>query len=320
MRQPTAASALLACAAALSIACASVDPKPFADFAGATAELREGADQALGSFAKPVRERAVGQIVEATDSAEGFREVRERYVLERDPPDSFSVDRSKLPLVFQLPVFSRGVYQLNSVVVDYASLLHQLALPETVPRDEIEKLAKELNANLVDVAKTIRPGQPVDSGSIALFSTAAAGATQAWLEAVRRRHLREAIEEDAPAIQGVSQLGREAVAIMGGLLDQEYDDAKQEAFRVLAGGPAGRSSEAARRKAAESLIAVDEAYLTRLAALDTLDRAYAALPAAHAELASAIGDPRLTLASIQQLYDAGRRLQRLHAELAAGGG
>jgi hypothetical protein len=319
MRKPAAAPALLACAAALGLGCASVDPKPFAAFAGATAQLREGADAALGSFVAPVRERAVAQIVEATASADGFRETRERYVLER-PAGSLVPDRSKLALVFQLPVFSQGVYQLNSVLVDYANLLHQLALPETVPKDEIEALAKQLNANLVDAAKTIRPGQAVDTGRIALFSTAAAAATQAWLESVRRRHLRDAIDEDRAAIEAVSQLGQEAVGIMGDLLQKEYDDAKAEPLRVLARGPTGRSSEAQRRKAAQSLIALDEAYLNRSSALETLDGAYRALPSAQAELASAVADPKLTLASIQQLYDAGRRLQRLHAELAGAGG
>lgn len=310
-----AAATALTLAVGLALGCASVDPKPFAAFAVSTQALREGADAALGQFTQPVRERAERAIVEASETPDGFREMRDRYSLKTNPPGSLKLDPRNLALVFQLPVFRSGVYGLNTVLVDYAVLLHQLALPERVPKDRIEQMARDLNANLADAAKAIRPGAAAGGQGIALFATGAAAATEQWLEWARRRYLKESIEQDGPAMAEVSRLGREATDLMAELLQQEYADAKQDLFRTLAprdGGPSG----AAKRKAAKALVDLDQAYITRLTALRTLAEAYATLPSAHAELRAAVGKPELTLASIQQLYDAGKRLERLHSELA----
>lgn len=306
------AASLLTVGAALGLGCASVSPQPFAAFAESTVQLREGADLALGQSTQPVRERAVVQIVEASSTRDDFFAMQETYTLEA-APESLRVDRSGLPLVLELPAFRTGVYELNTVLVDYAALLHQLALPELVPKPRIEQMAKDLNANLVDAAKVVQPD--VDTQSIALFATGAAAATEAWLESTRRCHLKAALEDDAPALDEVARLGREAVELMAALLNQEYDERKADLFRTLAPAPGGANT-AAKRKAAEALIALDEQYLTRMVALRTLRDAYAALPKAHAELISAVSDPELTLASITQIYDAGKRLERLHAELA----
>lgn len=313
-RRVATTATLLVLATGLGLGCASVNPMPFAEFVESTEQLREGADAALSHSMQSVRERAARQIVEASETQDGFRELRDRYSLETDPPGSLDLDHRNLALVFQLPVFRRGVYGLNTVLVDYATLLHQLALPELIPKERIEQMARDLNANLADAAKVIRPDAPVDGQRIALFVTGAAVATEVWLEWTRRRHLKQVIERDRPAMAEVSRLGREAIDIMAELLQQEYSEGKQDVFRTLApreGGP----SPGAKRQAAQALIELDEAYLTQLASLRTLAEAYGALPEAHAELLAAVGRPELTLASIKQLYDAGKRLERLHSEL-----
>ena len=111
-REPThrrvAISALVTLAVGLAVSCASVDPKPFAEFAESTEQLRAGADAAPGQSTQPVRERAARHIVEASETPDGFREMRTRYNLEVDPPDSLNLNHRNLALVFQLPVFRSG--------------------------------------------------------------------------------------------------------------------------------------------------------------------------------------------------------------------
>ncbi|MFQ5667815.1 MAG: hypothetical protein ACE5I7_15490 [Candidatus Binatia bacterium] len=297
--------------AVVALGCGAVEVRPFEEFAKAVGEVRQGADDALKHNAEQARARVVSELVQ--DSVAAPREVAVKYTLRQRQADPLEIAHEGLPLFFEARWFREGVYGLNTSIVDYAALLHELAKPELLPQEKFDKLAKQLNANLRDAAKALPAQKPIDPHKIGLFATAASGVTQSAIEWRRRRHLQRAIRDNQGAIDAVALLGRDAVNLAATQLWQEYGLRNQPLLVVLV---TPRSSASARKAAAKKLIKLNEEQMKRIQTLRTLDESYAALPAAHRELATALNNPKLGLESIRNLYDTGTRLHQLYEELA----
>lgn len=305
---PFAASAITVFALLFPIGCVSVDPQPFADFSGSVKELRSGADSALEYIDAVSRTILIQRIVDEVESGETEALLSLRLGVQVEEP--LELDLEEVPSFLKSRWFREGVFALNTTVVDYAELLHQLAQPGLLSEETFNEMAKDLNGNVAAAMKALN--QDVQPRDVALFSTAAAGLIRSVLENQRRSELSKAIASNQTAIEAIALCGRNAVQIAAVEMAENYRDNSQEVLRRIGLSPA-------KQTLVEHMVRLDDDYIARLATLRTLDKAYAALPKAHDELMNAVKNPSISLASIQSLYEQGKRLHQLYAELAAAG-
>lgn len=284
--------------------CASISPAPFNSLSNSVKQLRGGADASLGMVNNLSRERYI---------AEGAAGDSSKYVkplLLKQDGDKFSWNSSDLPLFFKADQFREGVYQLNSVLVDYTNLLAQLASPDLVAPSVFDELAKDLNSNLRNAASTLSPKS--SDKEIAIISTASTAAFGAYLQHRQRASLISALKNNQAAFSHVASLGENAVEIEEQHLLKEYQDASHSISTVLLQPALSvKQKEALLRK----LVKLDEKFIKELVVLKALHQSYKALPAAHSELAKGLANPKLGLPMIQEIFENSQRLYRLYEEL-----
>ncbi|MEP6606414.1 MAG: hypothetical protein ABJA60_09915 [Nitrosospira sp.] len=283
--------------------CASISPTPFNSLSNSVQQLRGGADASLGMVNNLSRERYI-----AEGAAGDPSKYVERLLLKQDG-DKFSWISSDPPLFFKADQFREGVYQLNSVLVDYTNLLAQLASPDLVAPPVFDKLARDLNGNLRAAAQTLKPESP--DKDIAILSTASTAAFRAYLQHRQRASLISALKNNQAAFSNVATLGANAVEIEEQHLRKEYQDASYSISTVLQPALSAKQKEALLRK----LVELDEKFIKELVVLKALHQSYKALPAAHSELAKGLANPKLGLPMIQEIFENSQRLYRLYEEL-----
>ena len=174
--------------------------------------------------------------------------------------------------------------------------------------DEFTQLATKLNDNVKEAAGAIGI-ETVGNKEVALFSTVAVGLFRQYLQGRARNELRKALAANQEAIETFAAAGEQTVAIAARVLWQEYDERTRAPVHALSSGN-GTAAEL------EQLLALDEEHLARLEALRSLRDTYRRLPAAHQELHTVLGDESASLSSIRELYEEGRRLERLYRRIA----
>ena len=294
------------------IGCATVQHQPFQQFSTSVQELRDGANAALQSNEEENRERFVTATAEALADPDAGGEAAANLQIQPVEDDVFGWDMDEVPLFVVSGRFRQGVDRLNTALVTYSGLLEQLASPELLSRDQFDTMARDLNANVASATGALQV--ETDPRRLSLFSAASTGAFQAYLENRRRDSLRAAIETNQVQIDAIAAHLRSAAANAARNLRANYLHDSQEMARTLAA--AGGESLTARKRMIEEHLALNERYLSRLAALETLDRAYGALSGAHKELARAVDDPAFGMSSVRELFDQGKHLLNLRKELA----
>jgi type II secretory pathway pseudopilin PulG len=269
-------------------------------------QLREGADASLGVASDRIRER---QIVEG---AAGGADKVEPLVLTQPTGQPFAwVSSDPPPLYLTAARFRTGVYQLNTVIVEYAGLLAQLASPDLVKPETFDKLATDLNGNLRS-AVTALGGSPPNK-EIAIFSTAAAAGFKAYVQHKQKSALLKALQDNQSTIEEVAEMGAKAVQTTAAAFWNEYRNTSKGFTDALA---RSGTPPAARQVAYRGLVDLDDKFIKELSALRGLHESYKALPAAHRELAAGITDPALGFPAIQEIGQRGRDLLRLYEQLS----
>lgn len=286
--------------------CASISPAPFNSLSNSVQQLRGGADASLGMVIDLSRERYI-----AEGAVGDLGKNLERLKLKQKGGDKFSWDSSDPPLFLKAAQFREGVYQLNSVLVDYTNLLAQLASPDLVAPPVFDNLATDLNGNLRNAAKAL-PSHSADT-EIAILSAASTAAFRAYLQNRQRASLVSALKNNQAAFCNVATLGANAVEIEASNLRKEYQEVSFLISDALSGPPtpAAEQKEVLIRK----LVELDEKFIKELVVLKALHQSYRALPAAHSELAKGLADPNLGLPMIQEIFENSQRLYRLYEEL-----
>jgi hypothetical protein len=289
------------------VACASVRSEPFKAFADSNREVRQGADQSIVFVHQWAGERF------AAEAASGDEDKIFALLLEQEPGNPYGWKTSGPILPLQVLQFRSAVGRLNDSLVSYSDSLVQLASNETASQEKFDKLATDLNANTRSAVAAMKVKE-INDKEVAIFSVGATEAFHQYIEHKRRAKLRDALQKNQDNITQVSTFAREATAILAFALRQEYNLRSADLARGLT--PGAKLPAAERQKTVAALLALNEDYVRRLEILATLDRSYATLPAAHAQLSEAIESPNSALGQIQSLYDQGQRLQRLYQELA----
>ena len=292
--------------------CSAVDPSPFEDFAGATREIRQSADGVLEYDEGLSQERFLAR-VEADDRADIGRTIKELMVNPSEVEgDDFGWRAENEPLLMKIRRFRYAVHELNTVIVEYATLLNELAGPTAVDDEEMQAFATDLNGNVKSAAAAL--AMDVQDEQLAVFSTIAAGLFQQYINSRQRSHLAEALQENQPWVVEVSRLGDAMARNTARALWAEFGPIQSLFGTAMMEEPSG----SARRGLVEERMQLNEQFLDMLSALRTLSAAYGKLPEAHRELAEGLETGSFNAGSIRQMYEYGKRLERLHEQLSEG--
>ena len=291
-------AALLAATLAFS-GCASVDQAAFVAFSNSVETLQEGSQshtRSVVSTSRDALEQAIakGELSPADLQLEFTGPFETRYGFADNEPTYIKYDR-----------FQRGLVALNGALREYAQALPMLAggaaqgdiLPSPA---QFEQLTRELNANAVRAATTL--GLTPDAAQGALLTTAAVELFKAYLAHSRRELLRAAIRETQPQIQAFAELAQQAVRILAGQVESDY----QVRFLPLA---------LASPPKAAPLLKLNRETRAELAALQSIADSYRTLPAAHRDLALAAASRPGVLAGLTAFNREAERLRGLLDEL-----
>lgn len=289
--------------------CATVDPKPFDEFATSIEALRSGADAALATNDTRTRDRFIEETLGELDRGDAADTIVGLQVgpVEGNP---YGWAMEGEPLFFTAKRFRAAVYSLNSALLEYAKLLGQLAAPDRVPQERFDRMAKEMNANL-GAAVTAMGGQ-APGKELALLSVAAAEGGRLIIEQQRQSHLEDALHADGQKIAAVAGHLQAAMRIAVQSLRQDYLHAWTNTGTSLAEA----RDAASRKRFLDAMLELDENFITRLGALETLSGAYGELPRAHQELLDAVEKKDVSFASIGEIAAAGKRLHALYQEIS----
>ncbi|MHC5020928.1 MAG: hypothetical protein ACYTGX_12620 [Planctomycetota bacterium] len=295
-------------------ACTPLDPAPFRKFAAATAPAGPALDAAFALDIEwtraGLRERLVAGAPEEYRSLAAAVE-----------PEALAAKRDADPLYIKLQHARRAAASLNAAATNYAALLAALAGDEAMTQSRFDGLARELRAQTTAATEAFEkamgehtPGYTVpaaaDTGT-GIFSVAAAEAFRLWVESERRDALDKALRRTQPHIEAWAALLRSALRLIAADLRDEYDDGRRRLGRTLLQSP----SEPAKRAAAAELLQRERDLRTALETLQALDRTYAALGPAHAELRKHVTETEFDAATLQAYQSHAAHLQKLYREL-----
>lgn len=291
---------MLALGIVLLAGCSTINQKPFVKYKNAVDEAQAGIDEAMSLNYSWTRSGFIEGFSANPDSK--FSQ------LMIQPGEGYSWKLSSPPLYLTVKEVRSSLGELNGAFADYAALLSKLAGDELVSTDTFDQMAKDLNENAQDAAKSLSLDLP--SQGFALFSTAASEAARLYIENRRQKHLIKAIEDNQPNVDAYCTLCISLVQTIRGNIKAYYVD-RTEPIKQSWNASSGEK----RQKSTEAMLNLNEQYAEAMRVLKELEAAYEAMPQAHAELTKAIEKPKLNLEGIQELYASGKRLQKLYSEL-----
>lgn len=297
-------SSMFAIVVLLTAGCASVPVEPFQAFSQSLVELNQGSDKALADLMPLSENRFKRELIEELEGGDG--EDNEESLLESmqistDPSTPFTIKAA--PLFLKTEQFKIGVNQVTGSLVTYSQLLLQLADPELLSKKTFDDLATDLNANAFQAISTMNtdPSEQMQS-DVALFSQLAIAATQAYLQSKRKSELINALEKNQIAVANFAKAMQRAVVIIAQATVNEY----LANYPVLARKAVVKST---RTKAVDELIALNRNHIRQIKTLQALHQAYGKIPAAHAELAKSVAEPKQGLSTIINVMETGKWLQ-----------
>lgn len=289
--------------ALLSGGCAtSVDTAPFQNFSqtlrytGNTMEkvMRAAASLHGDEFVRDFSARADSRLPELKIKTTGPFSWE---MLDGDPPLFVRINQSRIALL-----------RLNEALNSYSILLLELADGKLLAPTAFSQFEKSLNRSAASAFRTLAPEQPASSPAI--LSQTAGDLMRHYLESKRRRYLAQAIRENQYGIELYSQLARELALKCRNDIKRYYTNETARLFEQWATATKN-DKQKEREKLAKSMIELNMQLINTLDLLEALDAAYAALPAANSDLATAIMQPGALLPGIEQLQQASSLIKAL---------
>jgi hypothetical protein len=285
-------------------ATAPAQSAPFEQFSAAVQQVRTGADAALGAVYDRSRERYLNE------AGAGDVSKVQGLMLTRPPGDPFGWTSSTPPLFLTAAQFREGFYRFNSVLIEYAGALAQITSKDLLDTKAFNALATDLNGNLRSAVQAF--GLPPSNREIAIFSTAATAAFEAYLRNQQRSELLRGLRDNQGAIADVAERGAEAIRLTANALRNEYD----QKSGALANAAASGSSSSAKVGAMRDLAELDDRFIKEMSVLRALYDTYVSLPRAHRELAAGLEDPKFGFTAIRDMFERGQDLYRRYEELS----
>jgi len=294
-----AIAALLALAAC--VACApSINQDAFKKFEAATTELRDGADKSLTRQARWAQQRFEKSIQQSDIDTLTNRTVQ-MLLIDAVDGDPFGAQYPGPPFFVVTRSFHNAVNALNDALVDYASLLADLAGTGVVTQDELDRRVTDIN-NAARTAAALAHPQPPPA-SVVMVSIMASRFLEQFVENHQRELLMRAVRDNAVTLRDVCALFQDAMELAARQVRAEYDE---RSFALAEQITHTRTGSGHRRDLIKSLINLDNVYTAHLETLRTMRDVYARLPAAHAELA--LFGRASSMEEIHRLYEDARRV------------
>jgi hypothetical protein len=286
----------------LSATCSTVDTQPFQKFAAAAQRVNSGSAAAFAAGAQ------WGQAAyEANLAANPSTDIT-TLILQRSR-GGWSMSNST-PAFMTVRQAQIALAATNSLLVDYANALVQLASGDLVSTDTFDDMAKQLNASTSSVVSDLANASKAQSVAVAgLFSTAAAESARLYIEHERQDDLRGAIEKNQDSIQELSDLCVEALRHLSLDLGASYDAQVSALSTDWVKLP--RDSIEARQALIHRLLSLDNQFLSAQDAIKTLQSAYKDLPKAHADLVNAVEQPDADRSTLRDFYAQAQQLMIL---------
>ena len=298
---------MLSCILLLFGGCATVPSvdengnSPFQSFSESVVELQQGTDEALADIATLSADRFMREVLKTTGEGKLVKLEELRIEIPQDP-----LSWSSVPLFMRMEQFQEGARKTTGALVSYAQLLKDLASPDLLPQETFDTLAGKLNSNAHDAISAIS-NKPPDDEKVALFSTAAIGIARIYLESQRRSELTKALKANQSTVEAFAAQMQAGVKIAATELWNEYDEKSQLYFKAMTTS-SGIAPESERRTAIQNLIDLDRRHIQQVNRLYALHQAFGKIPHAHAELAAALENPKLSLSAMITLLEAGKHL------------
>ena len=283
------------------MACApSVNPDAFKKFEAATTELRDGADKALTRQSRWAQQR-FEKSIQQSDVDTLTNRYLQMLLLDPVEGDPFGAQYPGPPFFVVTRSFQAAVNALNGALVDYASLLNDLAGAGVVSRDELDRRVNDINDGARAAAAFGEPQPP--AASVVIVSLMASRFLEQFVENHKRDLLVRAVRENASTLGDACALLQNALMLAARQVRAEYDE---RSFALAGQITHTRTGSGNRRDLIKSLINLDTVYTTHLATLRAMHEVYSRLPAAHAELGR-FGKAS-SIEEIHRLYEDARRL------------
>ena len=289
-----------------SVACASVDPKPFERFHESAAAFQASSDAAYKTV--------YGLAAEGFKMPSPFHDdvAFDQLVLtweeNGDPTRPTQEDK---PLHSMIRDDRRGSYDLNGAYAEYARYLAILAGGSKEDAETLEELAKTANANLRSARDAL--SVPVGDNEVAIVTTIGVELLRQKIEKDRRDYLRETMEDAEDTIEAYSSFMVTKMDLLAGDIARTYVDwaeAKSKEYGQKELPSAGK------RAILVQLLERNDETLLLLDSVRTMRDGYARVPQAHGEIRKSLDEPEAFLGAVRRLYDDARRLQSLQKELA----
>jgi hypothetical protein len=223
------------------------------------------------------------------------------------PGAPFAWTLSDAPQYMAIQATETRLAELDKLFSDYSSLLVELSGATAKDSARITALGEALNKNSISAAQAL--GMAPEAKPVALFSTAATSAAQAYVNHRRRTSLQAVLRANQPAVDAFAKLGADAAGISAVGIKTEYqNDTKRWVERYVKAAPSRRD------KLIEEQLALNERTIAQLGALRKIHDSYLLLARKHAELANSVGtggriDFRRLIENGRQLRDLYKRLQ-----------
>lgn len=294
------------------VACvpATINTKPFDQFSSAAQQLDLGADQAFANGATFSEAGFVDQV--AADP-----NYRMSDLLVQQSGSGFTTAGLD-PTFMQIRKASAALSSANKLFLDYAGALQQLASPGLVSQSTFDQMAKDLDTNTTKIIGDLKATGAVapTANEVGLFSAAAAEAARLYIEKKRQEDLVKVIQNNQPNIESFSKWCQAGVQHLATDFFTAYSNQINALSTELGRlGKASSKNVAQRRALIQQMVELDAYFLDSERTLSALYNAYAAIPKAHENLATAIQSPTTAVGEIQVLYDEARQIQTLSKQL-----
>lgn len=265
----------------------TLNTKPFEDYQNAITTLKQESDQAL----QAAYQQELDQF--KSDLADGDNSRLSSFVIQfpLDEPFAWSYPRdnqgSVKPLFISIADMQQTLTYMNSQLLTYAGLLVALAGADERAQFDVQAEAQRFSANASSLMGRLNQfnidTSRVDSQGLALFSTAAAMAAEAYLENKRSALLVDVLRAGIGPLKTFVETAQEAISVTAQGVKDKYQDQIKAAVREVLDAKGNDRIEYL-----ENLIGQNNELTQQLELLRNIHKSYGAIPASQRQLITAV--------------------------------
>ena len=283
----------------------SIKKQPFIEFTQSVEAFRSGADKVVDSLiTKQIDsyKKNLTEELEQKKSTELFSKTS--FSIQDGDPLSFS----SVPSYFVFDQFIVGLRAMTDSLHEYSVILNNIAGNEIQSEAEFKEFSAELNSNAFEALNSIDNSVSKNGAeNVGLISAVAATAFNNYLSGKNSEALVDAITKNQPSIELYTERAMEAIALIAGASNKNYDDLSNEYKNQML-------DQNLRTRAINELINLNLEHYSLIQTLNALHKAVEKYPAAHKELINAALSDNNSLTNMIALVNQANKLEALIEE------